>query len=722
MKTFDDKKENLRKQFDNILWIEESGASEEELNSLYETLMQQDGKESRAVLKAKLFAMVCEKSRLAVDKEDIFQDKLFDANLLNKQRDAWYQEVTGAHMPALERELADMEDYGACNAYADFGHTSPNSKLLLQVGFQGLLERVEKAEQANKPLTEKQKAFYESCKILLQGCIRVLLRFAGAIAPYNKENEQALLNLAKGAPQNSYEAMQLIIVYFFLHEYIYKTRVRTLGRLDVLLQPFFEKDIQSGTFTKAEIKELLKFFLNKFSAAKVDYGLPFCLGGVDENGEEVTSEISYLIVEAYTELNIYSPKIHIRVSKKTPKSFIQLVLKSIRSGQSSFVFCNDEAAIRSLCSVGIAEQDARDYTPIGCYEPAVWGKEIGCTGNAGVNLAKAIELVLSGGMDIASGKQLSFAPDSPLETFDEFYTAVKAQIAFMVERCLTFVKEVEKHYGEIGPDPFLSSMYDDCVAQGIDAMEGGAKYNNSSLCFHFIASLVDSLTAIKKFVYEQKRVSLDELFTILKNNWEGNEKLRLIAQKLPEKYGNENETADFFTNDIATYCASLVNNQPNSRGGVFKASLFSIDRCFYFGKRTMATPDGRKAGETLSKNLCTTLAMDKNGVLAFLNSVTSFDHALYPNGSVADIILHPSAVKGEDGLEAFYGLVRTYFARNGFALHGNVFQTEDLYKAQENPDEYSTLQVRVCGWNAYFVSLAKEEQDAFIRQSETSFI
>lgn len=720
MKTFKIDNPAFTNQFINIAWIEESGVSENELRTLYDELMKEDGKESRALLKAKLFALLCEKSRLAIDKEDIFQDKLFDGNLLNEQRDAWYQEVTEERMPELVKELFEAEEYGAFNACADFGHTSPNSKLLLSVGFQGLLDRIERAEQ-NRPLENKQRDFYNSCKIILKGCIAFLLRLAQAIAPYNEENAQALINLAKGAPTNSYEAMQLLIVYFFLHEYIYKTRVRTLGRLDVLLQPFFERDLQKGTFTKAEIKEMLKFFLHKFSAAKVDYGLPFCLGGVNEQGEEVTSEISYLIVETYTQLNIYSPKIHIRVSDKTPKSFLQLVLQSIRGGQSSFVFCNDAVAIRSLMRVGIEEKDARDYTPIGCYEPAVWGKEIGCTGNAGVNLAKAIEFVFSGGVDIASGKRLSI-PSANLDTFEEFYTAVKEQISFMTNKCLEFVREVEKHYGEIGPDPFLSSMYDDCVLQGVDAMEGGATYNNSSICFHAIASLVDCLTAVKKFVYDEKRVSLEELFEILKTDWAGQERLRLLAKKIPEKYGNENETADLFTKDLASYCAALVNNQPNSRGGVFKASLFSIDRCFYYGKRTMATPDGRKAGDPLSKNLCTTLTMDKNGVLAFLNSVTEFDHADYPNGSVADIVLHPSAVKGEDGLEAFYGILKTYFAKGGFALHGNVFTTDDLYAAQENPDAYSTLQVRVCGWNAYFVSLSKEEQDAFIRQAETSFL
>ena len=204
----------------------------------------------------------------------------------------------------------------------------------------------------------------------------------------------------------------------------------------------------------------------------------------------------------------------------------------------------------------------------------------------------------------------------------------------------------------------------------------------------------------------------------MKNNWDGAEKLRLLATKTPEKYGNGNDAADALAVELSDYCASLVNNVPNARGGVFKASLFSIDRCFYCAPLTMATPDGRKCGEALSKNLCASFGMDKKGVLALISSVAKMDHAKFPNGSVLDVVLHPSAVKGEDGMEAFVGLLKTYFSKGGFAMHGNVFSADDLRAAQKDPERYATLQVRVCGWNAYFVNLTKEEQNSFIKQAE----
>ena len=464
---------------------------------------------------------------------------------------------------------------------------------------------------------------------------------------------------------------------------------------------------------------MLKYFLYKFWAAKVPFDLPFCLSGMDKDGSDVTSEVSYLIIEAYDELNIYSPKIHIRVSDKTPKDFVKRVLDCIRRGNSSFVFVNDRIAMESLMKVGIDKSDVPDYVPIGCYEPAVWGVEIGCTGNGGVNLPKALELVFCGGRDLESGTLCGIPMELP-QTFDEFLSAVKAQIEKMTADATDFIRKIEGYYGEIYPDPVLSSQYEHSVECGIDVYEGGAKYNNSSLYFYSIASLVDSLSAVKTLVFDRKLFSLKELSEILKSDWQGYERERMIAQSLPQKYGNGEEYSDSLAKELSHFCAELVNGKPNGRGGVFKAALFSIDNCFRTGKKTMATPDGRRAGEPLSKNLGATFGMDRGGITALINSVTNIDLAEFPTGSVLDIVLHPSAVSGDDGLESFYAVLSTYFKKGGMAMHGNIFDAEVLKEAQENPEKYKNLQVRVCGWNAYFVNLSKVEQDAFIRQAEVS--
>ena len=722
MKTFDFANKYLRNQFENIDWIAESGLEADALFRELDALMEAGKKESRAVLKAKTFALICEKSRIALDKDDIFQDKIFQGekwgSFIAKQRNIWEAEIREKFLKEESLKNSAARDSGAYTAYSDFGHTSPNSKLLLEIGFSGLLDRVNAAAKQDG-LSAKQKDFYLSCRIALEGAICFIKRLAAQTEKINKENATALYHVAEGAPQNTYEAMQLLIVYFFLHENVQATRVRTLGRLDLLLYPFYKNDLQNGTFTKEEIKDMIRFFFNKLWSAKVPYDLPLCLGGIDEDGREVTNELSYLLVEIYNELDIHSPKIHIRVSDQTPEDFVKLVLRCIRGGNSSFVFVNDTTVIKALTSVGIKERDAKNYVPIGCYEPAVWGKEIGCTGNGKVNLAKAVEFAITNGLDHKSGKRISIQTGEIL-SYEDFVSAVKAHIRYMIENGMNYIRAIEKHYGEIGPDPLLSAMYERSVETGVDVYEGGAEYNNTSYYISFLATLVDSVCAVKRLVFEEKRITYSALCELLKNDWAGNEKLRLIAKSIPEKYGNGNPAADAVTKEFTDFCASLITNQPNGRGGVFKAANFSIDTFVSFGAKTMATPDGRRAGEILSKNLCATVGQDKKGITALIQSATVIDHSRFPNGTVLDVVLHPSAVAGEDGLSAFYSILKTYIARGGFALHGNVFSAEELKKAQQNPEKYKNLQVRVCGWNAYFVNLSKAEQDAFIKQAESA--
>lgn len=716
---FDLNRKELEKQFEQIDWIVHNGVDEAALIAAYEELLQSTKGQPKALIKAKTFELILTKAPIAIDRYDIFQDKLLSARIMQVQRYYWEKEIQDTYLQDEYKEQCEAwDEFGAYQGMSDFGHTSPNSRLLLQVGITGILERVEKAA-ARDNLTDTQKVFYESCKIVWSAMQIFIGRLADAVEPYNAENSCALRNIAVGVPNNIYEAMQLLVVYFFLHEYAAGTRVRTLGRLDVLLYPYYKEDIKNGTFTREEVKEMLRYFLHKFWTAKVPFDLPFALGGIDTDGNDVTNDISYLIVETYNELNIHSPKIHIRVSDKTPVDFLKMVLCCIRGGNSSFVFVNDEIGIKALMRVGIEEKEARDYVPIGCYEPAVWGVEIGCTGNGGVNLAKAVELVVTNGIDLRTGKPVG-VKTGKIESYEAFVTAVKTQIAYITERAMDYIRKIEGYYKEINPDPIMSAMYDHSVETGVDVYEAGAKYNNSSLYFYSIASLVDSMAAVKRLVFDDKRLSFEELCQILKSNWKDQEKLRLIARRIPEKYGNNNQLADELAKDISDFVAELNLNQPNGRGGVFKPALFSIDYCFYTGKNTMATPDGRLAGEPLSKNLCASTAMDRNGITALINSVTKIDLSKFPTGSVLDIVLHPSAVSGEDGLQAFYGILKTYFSKGGFALHGNVFDASTLKKAQENPEQYANLQVRVCGWNAYFVNLSKEEQDAFIAQAENA--
>ena len=517
---FDKTRKALDAQYKNINWL--SGLGKEELSAAIEEIERIYPE--RCIQKAMTYKLILESASIAIDKEDIFQEKLRSFDLMAEQRARWENAVVEGFLKNERAHLNRANELGAYSSGSDYGHTSPNSQRLLELGFIGLLERI-KVTKEGKALSEKQDAFYRSCEIVLEALMTAAKRFYAAIKPYNADCSDAFAKISAGKPENIYEAMVLIVFYFFMHERVTGTRVRTLGRRDLMLEPFYKRDIEDGKFTKAEINEMLKYFLNKFSAANIDYGLPFCISGMKRNGTEAVSEITYLIVEAFDEISVYSPKIHVRVSDNTPRDFIKLVLRCIRRGNSSFVFVNDNATVKALVKVGIEENDALDYVPIGCYEPAIWGVEIGCTGNGHVSLPKAIELTLNGGCDLNTGYRLG-CEVGKIDSFDDFLTETKKQIAYMTETAMKYVTDIERYYALTNPDPIHSSMYDESVESGVDLYEGGAKYNSSTMNFFSIASFTDSMLAIKKIVFDEKRLTLDEFFEVLKKDWQTNKKLR----------------------------------------------------------------------------------------------------------------------------------------------------------------------------------------------------
>ena len=715
---FFDRKSALEKQYDNIEWLADSGLSKDELLPLAEKMYDEYKVESVALARSKVFEYLLKNGRISVAEDDIFFEKVdarrIFAHLTWKEAEAFQK----SFLPEAYAEKTVGEMYGGYEAYQDFGHVSPNTKRLFELGFAGILERARSERDKKQTLSQKQRIFYDSCEICLCAITAYIKRLAKAVQQKNKDAALCLENISENPPRNTYEALQLLIVYFYAHDYIFGARLRTLGRMDVLLYPYYKNDIENGIFTQEQIKELYRYFLTKLWSMKVPYDLPMMIGGLDSEGNEVTNELSYLIASTYDELDIHSPKIHVRVSQKTPESFVKLILSCIRGGNSSFVFANDKTVVSSLVKCGIDEKEALDYVFIGCYEAAVWGVEMPCTGNGSVNLAKALELAMNDGCDMKNGQRLG-VPCPDIRSFDDFCLAVKAQIRHLSKKACDYVTLIETHYERLFADPILSSMYDKSVCDGMDLYEkNSAKYNNSSINVTGIGTLTDSLCAVKKIVFDQKRVSFEKLCQIMKNNWQGEEKLKLVCSNLREKYGNCNELADSVARDMAKCVADSINGVKNGRGGIFKAGLFSIDKCYPYGEKTAATPDGRGEGEPVSKNLCATVGKDKNGITSLVRSVGSIDLSDFSNGSVLDFVLCPSAVSGDDGLCAMYSVLKTFFDCGGFAMHGNVFDSGILKKAQDHPEEYATLQVRVCGWNAYFVNLSKAEQDDFIKQAE----
>lgn len=595
------------------------------------------------------------------------------------------------------------QDIRAYTGVYDFGHTAPDWENIYRLGLSGLLARLETAER--EAVTDAQKTYCAAGIRVWKAAIDYVKRMSdAALAMGKKKMAQGLLSLTKNPPQSLFEAMQLSFLYYDLQQHVEQTFVRTLGRLDRFFLPFFEKDLETGALTEKQAEELIDSFLMAWDERRIIANAPFSIGGTDANGEDAVNSLSYLLLKRHTALKLPNVKVHILYTPSMPKDFLQVALDGIRSGGNSIVFLNDHLVVESLVRLGIEEADARKYEVVGCYEPSAKG-EVPCSCNGRVNLARAVEAALNETEDGSS--------------YETLLKAFYRWLEFFCKGSMTMVDAWESRNFKLHSAPFFSSTLDACVGNKADVYcENGAQYHNSSVNLVGIATAVDSLLAIREVVFEDRILRLSELKAVLRSDWEGNEALRQRILRRCPKYGSGNADADALARDILEYASGLVNRTPNQKKGVYRLGGFSIDWRHGFGRRMGASADGRRAGEPLSKNLCASRGGGRDGVTAEILSVASLDGMAMPNGSVLDLVLHSSAVLGDSGLEALEVTLKTYMRLGGMAVQYSVLDAEDLRRAQHCPANYSHLQVRVCGWNARFVSLSKAEQDEFISRSE----
>ena len=318
-----------------------------------------------------------------------------------------------------------------------------------------------------------------------------------------------------------------------------------------------------------------------------------------------------------------------------------------------------------------------------------------------------------------TGKQIGNQNCTAFKTYDELYYEFKKQLEYACNCAMKITDIYEKHYAKMHSAPILSATYNSSLEKGGDLYcNYAAKYNNSSVNAIGLATVVDSLAAIRKLVFEDKTVTIDRFIEILKSNWKNEEPLRLLIKNKFPKYGTGDRKTDEIARDIVDTLADTISGKPNVKGGVYRLGLFSINWRWEFGEKTAASADGRLCGETLSQNASATFGADKNGATAHLTSVATIDASKTPNGTIADIDLHASAVKGENGIKTLTATLRTYFEMGGFGVHYNILDTDVLKIAKAEPEKYPNLQVRLCGWNVLFSTLSDKEKDEFIARSE----
>ena len=733
--SFDSDREYLVNKFRKPVFEEGTGVSQEEIIEhileFADTLTPQDL--PKPVIKARCFEHVCQQMFIDVNPHDDFPGfGCYDRKKrpLSPLVGRWNYEVDST----VNKERAEMcwprNSAGLHMIWKDFDHSVPDWDAMVELGYPGLLERLEKYRKLHEEkgtLTPAVAAHFEGMKITVNALLDhlgKLIDFARARHAGNPRIEReirCLEQLRQGPPRDFYEVLMLIYVQFYYCEHIDHFQVRSLGgNLDDLLLPFYERDLKEGRYTIEDMREFLTCFLMQWGSIDNYWGHPFYLGGTAKDGSSLYNDVSYLILDVFDELHIPTPKIQLKVAKNTPQKLLDTAFRMIRDGHSSLVFVSDDNIRKIKMCYGYSEEEARTCNVTGCYETAARGIANG-TGAGHANFMKIFELIFNDGRDPATGYTVENCGALKLDeikNFDDFFKSFLRYLDDIIEVIIKCADGNEANLHEVNPSLLYSVTALNSLVTGRDAFSNGNVYNVSSILLCGIGTAVDALMAVKKFVFEKKELTLQEFREILKNNWAGAEELRTRILLDRDKFGNGIEEVDFYAHILAHYAGRKINMRPNARKGFYAASGHCARQFISMGGKTGATPDGRLAGEEFSKNLSPTMGMDRNGVTALIKSVCTMNALDLPGDFPLDVMMHPATVQGEEGLAALRGVLYTYFSKGGVAIHFNIFDAETLKKAQVEPEKYANLQIRVCGWNVRFVELPKCEQDAYIRRAE----
>jgi formate C-acetyltransferase len=538
------------------------------------------------------------------------------------------------------------------------------------------------------------------------------------------------------APRTFWEALQH---YWFIHLGVI-TEYNTWdsfnpGRLDQHLSSFYKYDIANGIMTKDDAYELLQAFWIKFNnqpappkvgvtAEESNTYTDFCninIGGLKEDGSDGVNEMSYMLLDVIEEIRIVQPSSNVQISKKTPDRFLKRALEIVKTGFGQPSIFNTDAITLELMRQGKSIIDARNGGASGCVESGAFGKEAYIlTGY--FNLVKILEITLNNGFDPLTKKQIGLKTGDPttFETFDDFFNAYTQQIIHFVDIKIKGNQIIERIWAQ-NPAPFLSILIDDCIKNGKDYNDGGAKYNTSYIQIVGMGSITDCLTSIQYNVFDKKIISMEDMLEILDKNFVGFESIQQKFLYKTPKYGNDEDYADSITTQVFEIVYNAIDNRPNTKGGVHRINLLPTTVHVYFGQVTGATPDGRKAYIPLSEGISPVQGMDIKGPTAVIKSAGKIDH-LRTGGTLLNQKFTPQFLSDQNRINKLVHLIRAYFEMNGHHIQFNVVSADTLRTAQKNPEKHRNLIVRVAGYSDYFVDLGTILQDEIIRRTEHNAI
>ena len=681
--------------------------------------------------------------------------------------------------------------------YNGVGHVTVKYWEVLETGFEGIMEKARKELDGCSVGDGNYARKSHFLEAVILSC-KAVIDYAGRYAKLAQEmaaqtsdpvRKQELFVIAencsrvpaKGA-QNFYEACQSFWFVQQLLQMESSGRSISPGRFDQYMYPYYKKDMEAGTITREFAQELMDCIwvklndLNKCRDAASAEGFAgyslfqnLIAGGQNKEGEDVTNDLSVMCIQASMHVHLPAPSLSVRVWNGSPHEFLIKAAELTRTGIGLPAYYNDEVIIPALQNRGLSLEDAREYNIIGCVEPQKAGKTEGWHDAAFFNMCRPLELVFSNGMDKGEMVGIPTGDVTQMKTFDEFFDAYKKQMEYCISLLVNADNAIDVAHAERCPLPFLSCMIDDCLKEGKSVQEGGAVYNFTGPQGFGIANMADGLFAIRKLVYEDKKVSMKELKEALAWNYDkgldaqsagdmtemimkamqkagrnvdastaegllktfmgmkpGEQKIQRFKEihdmidEVP-KFGNDIPEVDYFAREVAYTYSKPLQKYNNPRGGKFQAGLYPVSANVPLGGQTGATPDGRYAHTPVADGVSPSAGKDVKGPTAAATSVSRLDHFIVSNGTLFNQKFHPSALSGREGLEKFVALIRGYFDQKGMHMQFNVVDRQTLLDAQEHPEKYKHLVVRVAGYSALFTTLSRSLQDDIIRRTEQGF-
>ena len=681
--------------------------------------------------------------------------------------------------------------------YNGVGHVTVKYEEVLAIGYKGIIDKaraeLEKCQVGDGNYAKKSH-FLNAVIVSCQAVIEYAERYAELASQMAAEctdpvRKQELLQISENCsrvPANGatsfYEACQSFWFVQQLLQVESSGHSISPGRFDQYMYPYYKADIDKGVITREAAQELLDCIwvklndLNKVRDAASAEGFAgyslfqnLIVGGQDKYGNDVTNDLSVMCILASMHVHLPMPSLSIRVWNGSPHELLIKAAELTRTGIGLPAYYNDEVIIPALQNRGLTLEDAREYNIIGCVEPQKAGKTDGWHDAAFFNMCRPLELVFSNGMDKGELVGIQTGDVTKMTTFEEFFDAYKKQMEYCISLMVNADNAIDVAHAERVPLPYESCMVDDCLSRGLSVQEGGAVYNFTGPQGFGIANMADSLYAIRKLVYEDKKVSMEEYKQALAWNYDKGldqqsvsdmsemilkgmqdagmavntdtakavlqtvmrlkpteDQLRRFTEihhmidEVP-KFGNAIDDVDYFARDVAYTYSRPLQKYMNPRGGHYQAGLYPVSANVPLGGQTGATPDGRYAHTPVADGVSPSAGKDVKGPTAAAISVSRLDHFIVSNGTLFNQKFHPSALAGREGLEKFVALIRTFFDQKGMHMQFNVVDRETLLDAQKHPENYAHLVVRVAGYSALFTTLSRSLQDDIIRRTEQGF-